>query len=244
MKKILSLLLTMSILLYIIPQAIYAADAPGTVYSAAEAELAITRSDGTVTASYSGAGFGAGDMIILASYNAGGTVQDVKMQPLSQSKTVSLPNENGKYYKAFAFDPQTMTPLCDSVIDGDVYSETVEVPLIDGAEAEAVTTAVRRYGDARLMVEKLAGSDITAVEGDSKKLSEYMAMIHDAIAAYDDVMQAAAVLDAVSDKSIELETAALAGETEQAFSVQATKDEQLHWAEEFTKKYDSIRAFL
>ena len=123
----------------------------------------------------------------------------------------------------------TMVPLCDSAFYGeDAYEGSVEVPCIDDAVAEATTTAIREYADARLLVDELMELDLDAVEGNSAKLNEYLGKVNDAIAAYDDVMKSAAVLYNVAGKSAETQNTELASMEDADISLMATEAEQLH----------------
>lgn len=208
---------------------------------AAVSPLTITKSGNTITAAYTGDAV-EGYALILASYNSyNGVLNSLETKPLSNGQSVSLPVENGRAYKAFAMNLGTMEPLCDCAFYGEnSYSGTVEAPLVDGTEAKSFTAAIREYTDARLKIEELLELDPTEVEGDSVKLSQYLAKVDEALNAYDDVLTSSAALYYISDKSVTYGSARIP-EIENNISLCATKEEQLHWAEELTKQYDSVK---
>ena len=231
-KKLMSILLCLSITAAIMPAA-WADNVPA---------LTLTNNDGTITAVYSGANGGAGDQIILAEYGLSGALKNMQTTDAVKGATLTTTKQNGRIYKAFAMNLGTMAPLCESAFYGeDAYTGTVGVPYIEGAVADATTTAVREYTDARLLIDELSELDLNVVEGDSAKLNEYLTKVDTAIAAYDDVMKSAAVLYSVAEKSAETQNTELASMEDADISLMATNEEQLHWAEELTKKYDAIQ---
>ena len=235
-RKITSILLCLSIIAAFIPAAM--ADTAPIVIP----DLIITNNDGTITAEYSGESGGEGDLLILAEYGLSGALKSMQTTDAVKGATVTTTKQNGRIYKAFAMNLNTMVPLCESAFYGeDAYEGSVEVPYIEGAVAEATTTAIREYADARLLVDELLELDLDAVEGDSAKLNEYLAKVDDAITAYDDVMKSAAVLYSVAEKSAETQNTELASMEDADISLMATNAEQLHWAEEISKKYDAIK---
>ena len=235
-KRLTSLLLCLSIIISLTPIAF-----AGTSKSAA-ASITLTNENGIITAEFKGNNGKSGDMLILAEYGLSGALKNIQTADAVKGAKLTAQKQNGRIYKAFAMNTQTMKPLCENAIYGeDAYTGSVKVPYIEGAVAAATTTAVREYTDARLLVEELLSLDINAVEGDSEKLIEYIEKVKTAIAAYDDVMRSAAVLYNVSDKSAETQNAELMTMEDEDLSVMSTEAEQLHWAEELTKKYDSVK---
>ena len=235
-KRLTSLLLCLSIIISLTPIAF-----AGTSKSAA-ASITLTNENGIITAELKGNNGKSGDMLILAECGLSGALKNIQTADAVKGAKLTAQKQNGRIYKAFAMNTQTMKPLCENAIYGeDAYTGSVKVPYIDGAVAAATTTAVREYTDARLLVEELLSLDINAVEGDSEKLNEYIEKVKTAIAAYDDVMRSAAVLYNVSDVSMKTQNAELMTMEDEDLSVMATEAEQLHWAEELTKKYDSIK---
>ncbi|MBR0089904.1 MAG: hypothetical protein IJP94_08705, partial [Clostridia bacterium] len=128
-KKITSILLCLSIIITFVPMVL------------ADTEpLTLTNESGTITAVYSGANGGAGDQIILAEYGLSGALKNMQTTDAAKGATLSTTKQNGRIYKAFAMNPNTMIPLCESAFYGeDAYSGTAEMPYIEGAVAKATS---------------------------------------------------------------------------------------------------------
>ncbi|MBR0469683.1 MAG: hypothetical protein IJJ55_00550, partial [Clostridia bacterium] len=231
-RKITCILLSFSIIASIMPAA-WADTVPA---------LTLTNEDGTITAVYSGANGGTGDQIILAEYGLSGALKSMQTTDAVKGARLTTAKQNGRIYKAFAMNLGTMMPLCKSAFYGeDAYSGTAEMPYIEGAVADATSVAVREYADARILVDDLLELDITKVYGDIAKLNEYLTKIDTAIAAYNDVMKSAAVLYNVADTSAKTQNLELASMEDADISLMATKEEQLHWAQAISAKYDAIK---
>ena len=207
---------------------------------AEDASVVIAKSGSTITATYTG-NTGSNNVIILAAYNSqNGKLRSVSSKALSSGKTVSLNFENGRTYKAFVMNKASLKPLCENAFYGeDSYTGTVEVPMIDGAQAEAFSNAIREYTDARLLLDELIDLDISDADNSAKR-SEYLAKVDEAMSAYEDVLKTSAALYYISDNKIKTQSAEIE-EIEDNIGLYATKDEQLHWAERLTEMYDSVK---
>ena len=139
-RRIISILLSLGIIATILPAAL--ADTVPIVIP----DLIITNNDGIITAEYSGDKGGAGDLLILAEYGLSGALKSMQTTAAVKGSNLSIEKKNGRIYKAFAMNLNTMVPLCESAFYGeDAYTGSVEVPYIEGAVAEATTTAIREY---------------------------------------------------------------------------------------------------
>ncbi|MBQ6530539.1 MAG: hypothetical protein IJI39_06430, partial [Clostridia bacterium] len=107
-KKIISILLSFSIIAAIMPAA-WADNVPA---------LTLTNNDGTITAVYSGANGGAGDQIILAEYGLSGALKTMQTTDAVKGARLTTAKQNGRIYKAFAMNLNTMVPLCESAFYG------------------------------------------------------------------------------------------------------------------------------
>jgi|GEM_PF-2195557 len=183
--------------------------------------------------------------LVAAGYDENGKMVSAQMETAEKNQPQSFLYDGDYSYQVIALDPQTWTPVCKSckeitLLDGD----EVSVPMIDGAVASAVNAAVSQCAAARLKLEQLLAADVDAVEGNKEKYDELNAQIDEALAAYDQLLTAGALLwssaNGAADKQ-EAALAALMGEHGVGRTLAVSEEDQLHWAQQLTEKYDAIQ---
>ena len=230
-KKIIAILICLNLAVTILPY---------TAFAGSEL-LSVKTSGDNVIATYSGT-TSLSNIIFLAEFDKNGNLKNIKAKKAAKNATLSLPYKAGSTYKTFALKKNSAAPVSETAdYNGVDYNGTIEPPVISGSVANSTTLAVREYAKARILVDELLALDIDEVYGNPEKFGEYMQKINDAKAAYDNVLKSAAVLDRASSHSAAAAEAELLSMQQQDVSLFATEEEQLHWAEQITKQYDSIK---
>ena len=209
-----------------------------------EPGITLTVDGGKLTAVYTGSE--SNPTLVSAGYDRSGQMQSVETKT---GKKAEFTRKNGLTYRVYALAPDTAKPLCEAGIEaeteGVLFSGRVEVPCIDGAVADAAATAVRQALNARMALEAALALDPAQVYQNEDELARQQKIVEDAMEAYDGLMDAGAVLWAVANdraEKEEQEKAALSALMDGGAALQASQEETLHWAQELTKKYDSIQS--
>ena len=230
------------------------APVPGTtVWAAGETgvqpELALYSQGTRLGVTYTGEE-GSDALVFVAEYNEQNAMTSVQSKTCRSGtpERFTFEHPEGRHYKAFALDPDTRAPLCQAAEEVELFSGTVEVPFISGNTAEATSLAVRQYMEARILLEDALAIDleeIFAIQDDEEReaaLADAMATLDRVMDAYDRVSDAGAVLYAVTESEVEegeQEALSLMAEKVRA-QLMGEEEEARHWAEELTKKYDSV----
>lgn len=239
-RTLISLLMTAAMLLSLL------AGIPLRTSAAEQTEPAITLSIDGDRLNAQCAGLPANARIIAAGYDGSGQMKTVEVRT---GKTPGFAYDRQYGYRVFAVDPDTSKPLCEATSRVTLFSgEFSGMPYIGGtaengsAVASATRAAVRQSLNARVALEELLAVDFEAAAKDPDKLKEAQDKLDKAMAAYEDMEEAGAVLWAVAEKQAEKEAKKQAAATQacDGVSLQASNSELVRWAEDLTRQYDRI----
>ncbi len=207
--------------------------------------------DGALRVSYNGAAPSAA--VLAAGYDRNGKLCSAQVRTMEKGSTQSFAYNSGYEYQAMALDLLTWAPVCKSCSELTVLDDVeIEVPMIEGAVADAVASAVSQCAAARLTLEQLLAADFAGVDT-QEEYDALSAQINEAIAAYDQLMTAGAILYGAANGAADVEENALAALMDErcgkggeycvsnSLTLAASEEEQLHWAQQLTEKYDSIQ---
>ena len=209
----------------------------------AEDAISLSMENGKLKASYTGPA-GKTALLIAAAYDTEGRMRKASTLSCAGGESVSFEHDRDCAYRVFAVEPGTYIPICEAESEIRAFSGDVEVPYLSGASASALSIAVRRAAEARRLLDELLALDPTKVYGDKEKLDAYLGQVDNAIEAYEALMQAGAVLYYAADQAAaeqEQAASALARLLGEPARTNSSEEEQRHWAEELTKKFDSVQ---
>ena len=187
-------------------------------------------------------------LIIVAAYDRNGKAVSFDSSIVSRNDRAVFDYDSEYIYKSYALEPDTYRPICDAQTETTTHEGEAEVPFLDDDVAEAMTTAISAYLTASAKLDEVMAEDISGIRSDQTKLDQVSGQLEEAVQAYEQVFEAGAVLGRVAGSAADSagkDMAALIASQKEADSdieeLGMTQEEQIHWAEELTKKYDSIQ---
>ena len=208
--------------------------------------LTMSKSGGKLNVDYSGDREQA--LIIVAAYDRNGKAVSFDSSVVSRNNRAVFDCDSEYIYKSYALEPDTYKPICDAQTETITHEGEAPIPFLEDDVAEAMTTAISAYLTASDKLDEVMAVDISGIRSDQTRTKQISAQLEEAAQAYEQVFEAGAVLGKVAQSaadSASKDMAALLASQEGADpdieELGMTQDEQIHWAEELTKKYDSIQ---
>ncbi len=186
--------------------------------------------------------------LIAGAYESSGRAVAYETAMVDKNSQARFSYDRAYTYKVFALEPKTFKPVCDASMETVLAEGEAELPLLDDTVAESMASAVSAYMEASARFDEVMALDITGFRSDPGKLKAASAKLTEATLAYEKLMKAGATLSRVAETAAKKEEVTLSALSavaepyaEDLERVGATQDEQLHWAQELTKTYDSIQ---
>ena len=186
--------------------------------------------------------------LIAGAYESSGRAVAYETALVERNKQARFSYDRAYTYKVFALDPVSFKPVCDASMETVLTESEAEFPLLDDAVAESMTAAVSSYMEASARFDEVLALDISGFRSDPNKLKAAGDKLTEAALAYEKLMKAGATLSRVADTAAKREQVTLSAlnstaefYAEDMERVGVSQDEQLHWAQEITKTYDSIQ---
>ncbi len=186
--------------------------------------------------------------LIAGAYESSGRAVAYETAMVEKNKQARFTYDRAYTYKVFALEPKTFKPVCDASMETLLAEGEAELPLLDDTVAESMASAVSAYMEASARFDEVMALDIRGFRSDPGKLKAASAKLTEATLAYEKLMKAGATLSRVAETAAKKEEVTLSALSavaepyaEDLERVGATQDEQLHWAQELTKTYDSIQ---